>query len=468
MSDSITTDDSILVLGAGELGTAVLVELARLRGLGRVPSISVLLRSAHGDQIPALRALGVDVVEADLATTGVAELAAIFARFTQVICCTGFVGGPGTQRKITAAVLAAGVAHYVPWQFGVDYDVVGRGSGQEVWDEQLDVRDMLRAQSAVTWTILSTGMFTSFVFLPAFGLVDLQRNRVHALGDWDHRLTVTTPEDIGRLTALAVASRPMVDGRILFVAGDTFTYRQLADTVDRVLGRSVERVLWTVPELEAEVSAHPDDAMRKYRLAFARPEGVAWPVDRTFNAERQLAVVDLATWLRRWRDCDGTPAPDWTVEAVHDDRAVRMALPEEIIGPPGTGDDAVAATARSYYGFWNNGSELLFNETVSPGCVDHTLPAGRPQGPAGLIAAQRRFRAAFPNGRVHVLQQIVAGDRVVSLLRVTGRFLGQRDGTQGRGQRIDYLATDIMRIVDGRITDTWHVEDHESLHRQLR
>jgi len=39
------------------------------------------------------------------------------------------------QRKITAAVLHAGVGRYVPWQFGVDYDVVGRGSGQDIWDE---------------------------------------------------------------------------------------------------------------------------------------------------------------------------------------------------------------------------------------------------------------------------------------------------------------------------------------------
>jgi hypothetical protein len=173
------------------------------------------------------------------------------------------VGGPGTQRKITSTVIQAGVEHYVPWQFGVDYDVVGRGSGQEVWDEQLDVREMLRAQSRVRWTIISTGMFTSFVFLPAFGLVDLQQNKVHALGSWDNRLTVTTPEDIGRLTALALTSRPAVDNQVIFVAGDTFTYHELANTVDQALGRAVERVLWTVPMLKADVAAHPDDTTRK-------------------------------------------------------------------------------------------------------------------------------------------------------------------------------------------------------------
>lgn len=312
MQDGIHPEHRILVLGAGELGTAVLRELARLRDRGRVPPVSVLLRPQTAtstvirtNQAAAMEALGIDIVEADLATATVAELTGIFSRFTQVVCCTGFVGGPGTQLRITRAVIDAGVEHYVPWQFGVDYDVVGRGSGQDVWDEQLDVRDMLRAQHKLRWTIISTGMFTSFVFLPEFGLVDLDRNTVHALGDWQNRLTATTPEDIGRLTAEVLAARPEHDDRVVYVAGDTFSYRDLADTVDRVLGRKVDRVLWTVPHLKAEVDAHPDDTMRKYRLAFARPDGVAWPKASSFNAKQSIDVVDVAAWLRRWRDAEG-------------------------------------------------------------------------------------------------------------------------------------------------------------------
>lgn len=73
----------------------------------------------------------------------------------------------------------------------------------------------------------------------------------------------------------------------------------------------------------------------------------------------------------------------------------------------------------------------------------------------------------FRTAGVHVLQQVVAGDRVVSHLRVTGRFTGCRRGIQGRGQRIDYVATDIMRVADGQVAENWHVEDHETLHRQL-
>ena len=99
----------------------------------------------------------------DLAVGSVEELASQFQAFDALINCTGFIGGPGFQRKVTRAVLDAGVKRYVPWQFGVNYDVVGRGSPQELWDEQLDVRDMLRSQDRTEWIIVSTGIFTSFI-----------------------------------------------------------------------------------------------------------------------------------------------------------------------------------------------------------------------------------------------------------------------------------------------------------------
>ena len=303
-------DDKILVLGAGELGMAVLRGLAAKRAQSGTPRLSVLLRppadetasQAASDRNEELSALGADIVYVDLTAVSEQELARVLAPFPTVVCCTGFVGGPGTQRRITSAVLAAGVERYVPWQFGVDYDVVGRGSGQAVWDEQLDVREMLRAQSRTCWTIVSTGMFTSFLFEPAFGVVDLEGGRVRALGDWDRRLTVTTSEDIGMLVAAILDSAPPPHDRVIYVAGDTISYREVADAVENVLARRVERVLLTNDQLLADVVADSEDVMAAYRLAFARDAGVAWPKEGTFNAERGLEVVDVATWLRAWRD----------------------------------------------------------------------------------------------------------------------------------------------------------------------
>ena len=298
-------DNGILVLGAGELGMAVVRTLVRRTAPAAIP-VTVLLRPAtiqstdpvKQKDVAELRSLGVEIVPGDLSDQSGTELAAIFRRFDTVISCTGFVGGPGVQLKLARAALDAGVKRYFPWQFGVDYEVIGRGSAQDLFDEQLDVRDLLRSQVQTEWVIVSTGMFTSFLFEPAFGVVDLARNTVNALGGWDNAVTVTTAEDIGALTTEIVFSEPRIANQVVYIAGDTVTYRQLADTIDRLMGTEVLRRAWSVDELKRKLVQEPGDSLRKYRVVFAEGRGVAWDQRSTFNVQRGIAVSGLEEWMR--------------------------------------------------------------------------------------------------------------------------------------------------------------------------
>jgi hypothetical protein len=302
----VSHDHSILVLGAGELGMAVLRNLARRTESSAEVSVAVLLRQSSIDSIDPgkqkdiaeLRALGIELVAGDLANQTEAMLADSFRRFNTVISCTGFVGGKGIQTKLARAALAAGVARYFPWQFGVDYDVIGRGSAQDLFDEQLDVRDLLRAQDRTEWVIVSTGMFTSFLFEPSFGVVDLNQETVHALGSFDNAVTVTTADDIGVLTAAIVFAEPRISREIVRVAGDTITYGQLADSIDALLGLKVRRDAWSVAQLTRELAEEPENSLRKYRAVFAAGAGVAWDKNLTFNAQHGIAVCDLEQWMR--------------------------------------------------------------------------------------------------------------------------------------------------------------------------
>lgn len=289
----------ILVIGAGELGGSVLDALSRHDDAG---ALTVLLRPSTTPQGTDLRAdladRGVAVVEADMATAPVTELAELLRPFHTVVSCVGFAAGRGTQRKLTRAVLQARVPRYIPWQFGADYDVIGRGSPQDLFDEQLDVRDVLRAQTGTEWVIVSTGMFTSFLFEPSFGVVDAATRTVNALGSWDTEVTVTTAEDIGVLTAEILMTRPRIANDVVYVAGDTITYGELADIFERTGGAAVTRNLWTIPHLLNEVDRNPDDAMRKYRAVFALGRGVAWPKTTAYNAVRELPTVSAEQWAR--------------------------------------------------------------------------------------------------------------------------------------------------------------------------
>ena len=63
------------------------------------------------------------------------------------------------------------------------------------------------AQRATEWVVVSTGMFTSFLFEPDFDVVNLSNRNLHALGSWDTQVTVThrriLPPDHGDLSASA-------------------------------------------------------------------------------------------------------------------------------------------------------------------------------------------------------------------------------------------------------------------------
>ena len=292
----------ILVLGAGELGLAVLRGLAARST--ETASISVLLRpatvqhssTAKQQEIDAIKMLGVAIEIADITDGSVADLAAVLGRFDTVISCVGFAAGRGTQRKLTEAALASGVTRYIPWQFGVDYDVIGRGSPQDLFDEQLDVRDLLRAQSRTEWVIISTGMFTSFLFDADFGVVDVPNGRVNALGSLTNRVTVTTPEDIGTLTAAIVLHSPRIINQVVYTAGDTLTYGDVADLLERVTLHKIERRALGVKRLQAELEESPDDNLRKYRAVFAQGQGVAWDVAKTFNALEGISVTRAEQW----------------------------------------------------------------------------------------------------------------------------------------------------------------------------
>lgn len=297
---------NILILGAGELGMAMLKGFMKEREthpeiqltvLVRPSSLSANASPAQKQRLQQLADWQVEAIAADFSEQTPEELAGIFAHYDAVINCSGFVGGKGTQLRITRAVLLAGVKRYFPWQFGVDYDRIGMGSGQPVWDEQLAVRQLLRAQQQTQWVIVSTGMFTSFLFDASFGLVDFSAHTVMALGDANYAITLTTPEDIGLLTAALFFHQPLLKNEVVYLSGDTLTWRELAALLSQHYASPFTLEVKTRRELKVATEAAPEDTAAAYRLAFARAEGVAWPKADTFNARHHFQVTDVRRWL---------------------------------------------------------------------------------------------------------------------------------------------------------------------------
>ncbi|RYP13632.1 hypothetical protein DL767_010642 [Monosporascus sp. MG133] len=305
----------ILIVGAGELGTSVLEALTAhpKRDAARSP-ISVLLRKSTIESAdPAkrasnerLRALGAaELVPGDVVGGSEEELANTFRRFHTVVVCAGMGLPAGTQLRITRAALAAGVPRLLPWQWGIDYDVVGFGSAQDLFDEQLSVRQLLRGQQATDWAVVSMGLFMSFLFAPAFGAVDLGRRTVRGLGGWDTPVTTTTVRDIGRVAAEVVCDpRDDAHRRVVYAGGDTLTYGRVAELVEKRFGGPWTREEWPLDLLKKRSEENPDDAMVKYQNVFAAGKGVAWDLAETINRQRGMQMQTVEDYLAEMKDLE--------------------------------------------------------------------------------------------------------------------------------------------------------------------
>ncbi|MCJ1364792.1 hypothetical protein MMC16_003909 [Acarospora aff. strigata] len=266
----MTVSNSILVLGAGELGSVVLRALAA-HSQRRSNTITVVLRPTSTSSIDApkqartseFKSLGISTLAGDIVHATEAELSTLFTPFDTIIGCTGMTCPAGTQLKLARAVLASHTRRYIPWQFGVDYDVIGRGSSQDLFSEQLDVRELLRKQSGTEWVIVSTGLFMSFL----------------------------------RVVAEVVLAAPEAHG-VVFTAGETSSYGRVAEVVEKVLALEVEREEWTVERLRQDSAQDPENGMKKYRVVFAEGKGVAWDTEHTFNVQRGMGLQGVEDWAR--------------------------------------------------------------------------------------------------------------------------------------------------------------------------
>jgi predicted ester cyclase len=153
--------------------------------------------------------------------------------------------------------------------------------------------------------------------------------------------------------------------------------------------------------------------------------------------------------------------PALAAEGVQiDDLVVATSIPQ-------SQRDATVNAARAFYEFWNIGDEAVLRRAIAPTFIDHTLPLGRPQGPGGPAFASRQFRAAVPDLGVTVEKMVVAGEYVTVHMKFTGHFTGKFGQTQGKGQSIAFIATDLVKVENGRITDNWHIEDNLTLLLQM-
>ena len=95
-------------------------------------------------------------------------------------------------------------------------------------------------------------------------------------------------------------------------------------------------------------------------------------------------------------------------------------------------------------------------------------------GSAGEVRGRRQFqqvieawRAAFPDVRSTVEEQVAEGDRVVTRWTARGTHTGDFQGMVPTGRSFTLTGITIERVVDGRIAEVWVNRDDLGLLSQL-
>src|SRR5712672_4850871 len=97
-------------------------------------------------------------------------------------------------------------------------------------------------------------------------------------------------------------------------------------------------------------------------------------------------------------------------------------------------------TARLFYAFWDTGNAEYASAAVDNDFRDNTLPAGRPQGPRGLLYASQAFRTAVPDLHCTIEDLLVSRDKVTARLLFTGTHKGEFMGHPATGKPVTFFA----------------------------
>lgn len=126
-----------------------------------------------------------------------------------------------------------------------------------------------------------------------------------------------------------------------------------------------------------------------------------------------------------------------------------------------------AAVARSFYSLINGGNVEQWKAIFAPNWKAHPPMPSAPDQVTGYQQVVGAFRAGVPNLVVKQIEVITNDDVVAVRSKVVGNNTQKLFGQAATNRKMEFTAMDIHRIVDGKIVETWHVEDFLSMNKQL-
>ena len=108
--------------------------------------------------------------------------------------------------------------------------------------------------------------------------------------------------------------------------------------------------------------------------------------------------------------------------------------------------------------------EIIASDHVNSG--PGTLP-GLPTGPEGTKQLVTVYRNAFPDLRFTIDEQIAEGDKVVTRWTADGTHQGELLGIPATRKTSTVTGITVDRILNGKIAETWGIFDQFGMMQQL-
>jgi predicted ester cyclase len=108
------------------------------------------------------------------------------------------------------------------------------------------------------------------------------------------------------------------------------------------------------------------------------------------------------------------------------------------------------------------------DEVFAPDLIDHNPASDAVSGVDGIRALIAATRDGFTNRQIRILfQEELPGGWVVLQWRMTATHTGDAFGFAASGNPVDFHGQDIKRIVDGKISEIYHIEEMLKLTQQI-
>ena len=130
------------------------------------------------------------------------------------------------------------------------------------------------------------------------------------------------------------------------------------------------------------------------------------------------------------------------------------------------------AVVQKFYDFLSNPTSMAHADAVKAATSENWESIGDYSGKnkprAKFLAQIGGFGKLIPDLNWAVEDMIQEGNKIVVRGRATGTPKGPMFGVDGKGKKFDILTIDIHTLENGKIVQTYHVEDWAGALRQLK